>query len=297
MTNFVPWSSQPMQPMADQYARGQFIELDGRRTHYIESGEGEPLILLHGFFYDSYLWHHNIDALSKHFKVYALDLWGCGYSTREMQDFGYPLYAEQLRLFMDAKGIDAAALMGQSMGGGTAMKFCLQHPERVTAMVLVDAAGLPNKIPFSAKILNLPKVGEFLLGLETDSFRRDALTEFFISDAAKVTDEYYENAIRHHKIEGSLPVYMTIQRKQFFDKLADEIPQVGKLNKPTLIVWGGNDKAISRQHGERLHAALPGSEFVVYETAGHVPNYEEAEQFNTLSVKFLQKIHSEACTV
>lgn len=292
MTNFVSWNSQPMQQMADQYARGQFIELDGRRTHYIECGEGEPLILLHGFFYDSYLWHHNIDALAKHFKVYALDLWGCGYSSREQLDFGYPLYAEQLRLFMDAKGIESAALMGQSMGGGTAIKFCLNHPERVTSMVLVDAAGLPNKIPFSAKILNLPKVGEFLLGLDVDDFRRDALTEFFISDASKVTDEYYENVVRHHKIEGSLPVYMKIQRKQFFDKLADEIPQVGKLNKPTLIVWGANDKAISLQHGQRLHEALHGSDFVVFESAGHVPNYEDSERFNALSIDFLQKIHA-----
>lgn len=291
MTDFIPWSSQPLAQWAEQHARGKFIDLNGHKTHYIECGEGEPLILLHGFFYDSYLWHHNIETLAKSFKVYAIDLWGCGFSTKTMQAFGYPLYAEQLRLFMDAKGIESAALMGQSMGGGTAMKFCVDHPERVTAMVLVDAAGLPNKIPFSAKILNLPKVGEFLLGLKADDFRRDALTEFFISDAEKVTDEYYANVICHHKIEGALPVYMKIQRKQFFDKLKDEIQQLGLLKKPALIVWGGNDKAISLQHGQQLHAALPGSEFVVFEKSGHVPNYEEAERFNTLSVNFLQKIY------
>ena len=82
MAEFIPWNSQPLTVWADKYAQGDFIDLDGRRTHFIEKGEGKPIILLHGFFYDSCLWATNIDALGEHFKVYALDLWGFGYSTR-----------------------------------------------------------------------------------------------------------------------------------------------------------------------------------------------------------------------
>ena len=101
MSEFIPWNSQPLDFWASKYAQGKFVDSDGRRTHYIEKGEGEPVILLHGFFYDSYLWAANIDALAQNFKVYALDLWGCGYSTREPLDYSYQLYADQVLMFMD----------------------------------------------------------------------------------------------------------------------------------------------------------------------------------------------------
>ena len=96
MSEFIPWNSQPLDVWASKYAPDKFIDLDGRRTHYIEKGEGNPVILLHGFFYDSYLWAANIDALAKNFKVYALDLWGFVYSTREPLDYDYQLYVDQV---------------------------------------------------------------------------------------------------------------------------------------------------------------------------------------------------------
>ena len=164
MSEFIRWNSQPLDVWASKYAHGKFVDLDGRRTHYIEKGEGEPVILLHGFFYDSYLWAANIDALAQHFKVYALDLWGCGYSTREPLDYGYQLYADQVLLFMDRLGIQSASLVGQSMGAGTAILFCVQHRQRVNKLLLVDAAGLPNLLPRMGNFFNLPGVGEFFLG-------------------------------------------------------------------------------------------------------------------------------------
>lgn len=72
--------------MGEETRCGKFIELGGHSTHYVERGAGEPVILIHGFFYDSYTWSNNLDALADRFKVYALDLWGFGYSTREPMD-------------------------------------------------------------------------------------------------------------------------------------------------------------------------------------------------------------------
>jgi len=107
---FIPWNSQPLYDWASKYAPGKFIELDGLSTHYIEKGSGEPVILLHGFFYDTYMWNKNIDALAERYKVYAFDLWGFGYSTREPMDYGYPLYTNQLLNFMDTLDIARASL-------------------------------------------------------------------------------------------------------------------------------------------------------------------------------------------
>lgn len=292
---FVGWGSQPYDQWAERYASGKFVDLDGRQTHYIEKGEGDPVILLHGFFYDSFLWQANLDALSRHFKVYALDLWGFGYSTRELQDFGYALYVDQVRLFMDAIEIQSASLVGQSMGGGIAMSFSVLNRERVKSLILVAAAGLPNRSPLMVKFFNLPTVGELLLKLKGNGIRESGLKDFFIYDKSLLTKEYVESVTWSHKIKGSIEVSLYIQRKQFFDKLEDEIWELSSLSVPTLIVWGKHDKAIPLERGVALHKILAGSEFHCIEQAGHVPNFERAEKFNERAIDFLLHSCSLAC--
>jgi pimeloyl-ACP methyl ester carboxylesterase len=289
MPEFIRWNSQPLDVWAGKYAQGKFVDLDGRSTHYIEKGKGEPIILLHGFFYDSYLWAANIDALAEHFKVYALDLWGCGYSTREPLDYGYQLYADQVLLFMDSLGIQRASLVGQSMGAGTAILFCVQHRQRVNKLVLVDAAGLPNSLPLAGKFLNLPGIGEFFLGLQTDAIRRTGLRDSFIHNEELLTENYFENVTRSHKIKGSTQAGLAIQRKQFFDKLSAEIHRLAQMEVPILLVWGREDKATPLRCGQEMQRILAGSRLEVIDNAGHVPNFERAEEFNQLAADFLRE--------
>ncbi|HEX7676744.1 MAG TPA: alpha/beta fold hydrolase [Thermoanaerobaculia bacterium] len=288
MSAYIPWSSQPLDSWAGRYARGTFVDLEGRSTHYLERGEGEPVILLHGFLYDSYLWADNIEALARHFKVYALDLWGCGYSTREPLDYGYELYAHQLSLFMDSLGIPRASLVGQSMGAGTAIKFCVEQRQRVNKLLLVDPSGLPNPLPWMGKFFNLPRIGEFFLGLNTDIVRKQALRDSFIHDSKRITDDYFENVTRAHKIAGTTDVLLTILRKQFFGTLSDEIGRLAQIETPVLIVWGRQDKAIPLRCGEEMHRILKGSCLEILDHAGHVPNFERAAEFNQLAVDFLR---------
>lgn len=289
MSESVRWNSQPLDMWAGKHAQGKFVDLGGRKTHYIEKGEGEPLILLHGFFYDSYLWAENIDALAQHFKVYALDLWGCGYSAREPLDFGYVQYAEQVRLFMDALGIDCASFAGQSMGAGTAIKFCVQHRHRVDKLVMVSAAGLPNPLPVMAKFFNLAMIGEFFMGLNTDVFRKTALKDVFIHDKRLVTDRYFENVTQPQKIEKSIEAGFKIQRANFFGTLSDEIHVLGDMSVPTLLVWGKEDKAIPVRLGQEMHRILKGSQLEILDNAGHVSNFEQAGTFNRLALAFLKE--------
>lgn len=289
MPNFIPWSSQSLASWASKYAQGKSIYLNGRRTHYIEKGEGEPVILLHGFLYDSYLWVANVDALARHFRVYALDLWGWGYSTRDPLEYSYQLYANQVLMFMDRLGIQSASLVGQSMGSGTAILFCVQHRARVKKLLLVAAAGLPNPLPLRGRIFNLPGVGEFFLGLKSDAIRKIGLKTFFIHNQELLTDSYFENVTRAHKIKNSTAVYLTIQRKQFFDKLSREIRRLGEMEVPALLIWGREDKALPLRCGQEMHRILTGSRLEVFDNAGHVPNFECAEKFNRLAVDFLRE--------
>lgn len=288
MSEFIPWNSQPLALWASKYAQGKFIELDGRKTHYIEKGEGKPVILLHGFFYDSYLWAANIDALAENFKVYVLDLWGFGYSTREPLDYGYQLYADRVLLFMDSLGIGRASLVGQSMGGGTAILFCVQYRERVNKLLLVASAGLPNPLPLTGKFFKLPIIGEFFLGLNSNAIRSKNLRDLWIYNTELLTESYLDNVTRFHKIKGTSEVLLKILRQQFFDKLDAEIHCLAQMEVPILLVWGSEDKAVPLRCGQEMHRILPGSRLEIVDNAGHVPNFEGAEKFNQLAVDFLR---------
>lgn len=287
MRQFIPWNSQPLNEWAKKYATGKFFDLDGRSTHYVEQGVGEPVILVHGFFYDWYTWHNNIGALSDKFKLYALDLWGFGHSTREPMDYGYPLYADQLLRFMDALGIPEASLMGHSMGGGIGIFFAVRHRDRVKKMILVDSAGMPNPLPVLGRIANLPKVGEFMYGLDSNFMRRMSLRTTWIYDARHITDDYFENVTRFHKVKGTTEVMLRILRKQFFHTLLADVRALGQMDVPILLVWGRHDKAIPFRRGEEMHRLLRGSRLEIFEQMGHCPHDERPERFNQLALDFL----------
>ena len=287
MAGFIPWNSQPLDDWASKYAPGKFIELDELSTHYIEKGSGEPIILLHGFFYDTYMWNKNIDALAEKFKVYAIDLWGFGFSTREPLDYGYPLYTQQLLKFMDALEIPKASLIGQSMGGGTIINFTVSNRDRVNKIVLVDAAGMPNQLPIMGRISNLPKLGEFMYNLNNNFVRKMTLGNTFLHNKQIITEEYYENATRFHKIKGTTEVMLYITRKQFFDTLIEEIKKLSFMNVPTLIVWGREEKSIPLPIGEEMHRVLKDSRLEILDEAGHCSHDDQSDLFNQLTLDFL----------
>jgi 2-hydroxymuconate-semialdehyde hydrolase len=287
MTDFIPWDSQPLDVWAEKHAEGKSIDLEGRRTHFIDTGSGSPIILIHGFFFDSFTWHNNIDALSANFRVLAPDLWGFGYSTREPLEYGYPLFAEQLLMFMDALHVEKASIIGHSMGGGTAIYFSVHHPDRVNKLLLVDAAGMPNPLPLLGRLTNLPLVGELMYAMKGDFMRRMALKTNWIHDDSFITDSYFENATRCHKVKGSTAVMLTILRKQFFHTLPDEVRALGELNIPTLIVWGRYDTAIPLARGREMHALLKESQLEVFDNVGHCPHDEMFARFNQIAVEFL----------
>jgi len=289
MGNFIPWGSQPLTEWTEKFARGNLIELDGYQTHFMEMGQGDPIILIHGFFYDTHMWDNNMAVLAQYYKVYVMDLWGFGYSTREILDYGYPLYARQLELFMDALNIPKATLIGQSMGAGTIIKFCTTHRERVEKIVLVDPAILPNKLPLLGRIANLPVIGELMLGLNSNLLRKVSLKTNFIFNSQHITDDYFEKVTRFHKVERTPEIFLKILRKQFFHTLDAEVQVVGAMDIPALVVGGRQDDAIPIRLTEEVHRILAGSRLEVIDQAGHCPNDEKADHFNRVTLEFLKE--------
>ena len=288
MGNFVPWNSQDLDTWAGKYGRGKFIELDGHKTHYVEQGSGDPVILIHGFNYDLETWMTNMDALAANNKVYALDLWGFGFSTREPLDYGYDLYVDQLRLFMDYLDIPQASLIGHSMGGGIAISFSVNYPQRVARTVLLDAVGIPRKIPLRGRLFMLPIVPELLLGLKTNAVRQMNLRDFWIHNPELITEEYFAKVSRFQQIKGTTESMLTILRKDFFNTLDNEIQALAELNIPTLIIWGRWDQSVPLDSGHKMHQILKGSRLEILEEAGHLANFDQSDQFNALVLDFLE---------
>lgn len=287
MAAFIGWDSQALEAWADKHAEGEFIELGGRRTHYVVRGEGDPLLLIHGFNLDWHTWMANIDVLAKHRKVYAPDLWGQGFSTRAPLDYGYELFTEQVGLFMDAFGIERADLIGHSMGAGTSITFSLKHSNRVRKLILTDSTGIPFPLPFRAKVFSLPLLPEILQSLPTNFVRRKNLHDFWFYNKDMLTESVFGKLTLSQKIQGSTKALLTILRKDFFHTLEEEIGKLGTLEIPTLIVWGRQDRSLPLSSAETMHRLIPGSELETLDQAGHLSNFDQADRFNRLVIDFL----------
>lgn len=285
----------PQEKYSWEYAKGhlapgKFVQTGVNATHYIVKGEGPPVILIHGFLYSTFMWKDVTDLLSKKFTVYAVDLLGWGYSQRlAAGDYTYRLYSDQIHQFMDALGIRKASLVGQSMGGGTAILFGTLHPDRVEKLILVDAAGLPNPLALTGRIFALPFLGEFLLSLPRRAVLASNIKQLWFYDPSKVTREYIAEVERPLMIEGSGRTILDILRHLDFGSLSAEIRTLGGTVKPILILWGREDRAIPLPIGEEMHKIFTGSELKIIEKAGHTPHEEHPEEAARLMTEFLLK--------
>jgi pimeloyl-ACP methyl ester carboxylesterase len=189
---------------------------------------------------------------------------------------------------MEALDIPKASLVGQSMGGGTIINFTVSNRERVDKIVLVDAAGMPNRLPIMGRIANLPKLGEFMYGLNSNVMRKMTLRNTFLHNRHIITEEYFDNATRFHKIKGTTEVMLQVTRKQFFDTLTEEIEKLSMLAVPTLIFWGREEKAIPLAVGQEMHRILKGSRLEILDQAGHCAHDDQPAIFNQLTLEFLE---------
>jgi pimeloyl-ACP methyl ester carboxylesterase len=149
---------------------------------------------------------------------------------------------------------------------------------------------MPNPLPLMGRMANLPIVGELMYGLKTDFIRKLALRRNFIHDPAYITKEYFDNVTRFHKIKGTSEAMLSILRKRFFDTLLDEIHAFSRIDVPTLIVWGREDRSIPVERAEAMHRILNGSRLQIIDHAGHCPHDEQSGLFNQLAVDFLSAV-------
>jgi pimeloyl-ACP methyl ester carboxylesterase len=274
-----------------KFAKGKLVSLDGKKVHYIEKGSGDPVILIHGFFYHTMMWNKNMDALAENHKVYAIDLFGWGFSERlDETEYSFERYARQITGFMDALGIRKASLIGQSMGGSISVYVAAHYPERVNKLIFVAPTVLSNPDTIAGKIYKLPFIGEFLNAIPGNGLIKNNLKTVWFYDGSHVTDAYVAELAQPFGITGSHASAMHVLRHVLKDPFVEsEGHLLAQKNKPILIVHGREDKAVPVHNSMRLNELWPGSELVIYEKTGHNPHDEQSEQFNQLAIEFLSQ--------
>jgi pyruvate dehydrogenase E2 component (dihydrolipoamide acetyltransferase) len=257
------------------------IEAGGRRLRYLEmgTGEGPPVVFIHGFGGDLYSWQFNQEALAESHVTYALDLPGHGGSTKDLGSGHVHVgaLASAVIDFMDAKEVEKAHLVGHSLGGATALDLALNHPERVASATLICSAGLGPEI-------NMAYIDGFMQAKRRKQLQ--PVLEMLVADPAMVSRDMIEEVLRYKRLDGVEAALNRIADDTFAGgRQALELTgRLGELRVPVQVIWGREDQILPVSHAEGLPASLP---VTVLDDAGHMVHMEKAAEVNQKLAAFI----------
>ncbi len=261
------------------YADHSFVKLSDGMVHYELSGpENGPLVVLvHGFSAWSTIWNGVTPELNAAgYRVLRYDLFGRGLSDRPSGvKHNADLYDRQLLELLDTLKIRTPVnLVGLSMGGAISVVFTARHPERVQRLALLAPAGHPVKLPFTAKLVRMPFIGEYIMRLLGD---RTVLqgSEKSLYDAEKNWPGLRELYLEQMQFTGYRKALLQTLRDYPLNDLDAEYSKVGSYTMPVSVIWGREDSIIRVENTERIKTAIPRARIEVLEKAGHIVVYEE----------------------
>ena len=272
----------------------RYIKVGNLNTRYWALGDkGTPVILIHGLGASADIWMYNVEALARQHRVYVPDLIGFGRSDKPGPSFSPFDYTSFLDDFMNLLKIERVSLMGQSLGGGIALHYALQFPQKMNKLVLVGSAGLGKEVIWTLRLMSLPLLGELF------SYpSRKGVEIFFklaVRNRALVTKEFVELYYDIFSRPGFQKFFLMILRQIVDIRGArEEIldPIMNNLNKiaqPVLIIWGEKDGVLPIKHGYLGKEKLPNAKLKIMEGCGHIPFFEKSDEFNELVLKFLSE--------
>jgi pimeloyl-ACP methyl ester carboxylesterase len=283
-------SRAPDRPVETLVARwapppSDFIEIKGQLVHLRDEGprtDDTPLVLIHGTSASLHTWEGWAHTLKAKRRVITFDLPGFGLTgpfagRYAPDDYRGDTYARFVIDLLDALKLQRVVLGGNSLGGEIAWRVATLAPERVAQLVLVDASGLaftPDAVPIGFIAARLPVVrwiSEYVLPREVVA---QGLASVY-GDPSRVTpalvERYFELALR----EGNR--HALSQRLQQLS-MGEDQARVATVKQPTLILWGARDRLIPVSVGRSFQQQIAGSQLVVFDTLGHVPQEEDPAQ-------------------
>jgi pimeloyl-ACP methyl ester carboxylesterase len=270
-----------------------YIEVNGIKTRYWQMGtSGSPVLLLHGGNGSIEFWLYNLAALAVSHRVYAFDMVGSGRSDYPDGSYSIAYQAEFLAGFMTALGINSATLIGNSMGGAVALKFTGFYPDRVDKLVLVDSMGLGQEISLGIRLITLPAIVSLL---RPGRWMIPSMLRSNFYNSQRLPPEWIEFRYPIFAIPDRNRVILRLGQSNFnlagvradvYQPIVASLPQI---DRPTLIVWGEQDRIIPVKHAYVAAAGLPNHQLEIFPDCGHHPYLEYPTKFNRLVLDFLNR--------
>lgn len=271
-----------------------FRDIDGVITHLRDEGPRDdslPLLLLHGTSASLHTWDGWTASLRDSRRVLRLDLPGFGLTGQFADgDYSVARYVRWLDAALDTLGVPRVIAAGNSFGGELAWALAAAHPERVAALVLVDAAGYPlgadRQEPIGFRLARMPLARELVARFTPRSVIASSLRSVY-GDPARVTDALVDRYRAMTLREGNRRAL--IARTAQWSTRPDT-SAIASIKAPTLILWGEQDRLITPRHAERFARDIVGSTVVRFPTLGHVPHEEDPVTSVAPVHEFLRRI-------
>lgn len=264
-------------------------EIKGIRINYRDVGAGYPVVLLHGFTGNSRNWALTVPALRDRFRVISPDHRGHGLSDKPRSEDAYslPEMADDVYHLIRALGIHECYLAGHSMGGMIAQYVTLEHPDLVRALVLEDTAAdpIPARTEYRKRLMEIARVDGMEAAFE-EQLRMNP-------DRRLAANPDYVRLWREQFLMTGLEAYLACG-----EAMANRESLAGRLHEilvPVLIICGELDEPFL-EPSRVMHEAIPGSELVIINGAGHGPQMETPAEFNRVLCEFLERVGAETTT-
>ncbi len=256
-----------------------FVDLPGGyHVHYQDEGSPDLplLVLLHGYG-DSYTsWEGWVRELKTRRRIITLDFPGHGLTrSPEGTVLSADFLTDFVASFAAALNLPKFAVAGNSMGGGVAWQLAVRHPERINALILVDAAGFPNEkppgdVPLAFRILQYPIGRAFLRNIDNRFLIREGLrTDVF--NKSLITPAFVDRWAEFQRAPGHRAILMSVN---LAGQPQDLAAILGTIKVPTLILWGEADVLLEPASARKFASAIPGATLITYPQVGHLPQIE-----------------------
>jgi pimeloyl-ACP methyl ester carboxylesterase len=291
--------SLPVPPGREKFDRGFMIKreitLHGHRISYRSAGAGPLVVLIHGIAGSSETWDEIVPWLTEHHTVVAPDLLGHGASAKPRGDYSLGACASTIRDLLDALGHERGTIVGHSLGGGVAMQFAYQFPERTERMVLVSSGGLGREVHGILRAAALPGSEWVLPFLSTAGLKKtgDGFVRFLGRVGLRAGPDLEEIWRGFSSLADADARQAFIHTaRTVLDAKGQRATAVDRLHlaaeMPTLIIWGEHDPLIPVAHARSAHQSIPGSRLEIFQDAGHFPHRDDPHRFVKVLLDFTQ---------
>jgi pimeloyl-ACP methyl ester carboxylesterase len=274
-----------------------FVEVENGRLYYDVSGKGRPLVLIHGAWVSHEWWRWQVPELSCQYQVLSLDVRGHGQSSPLQGAYSVVGFTRDIEIFFQKVGIEEAALIGWSMGGMISMQYCLNHPSKVKALVLISTRGHRNPY-FKLKVLFHHLQARLSLMVNFTSPRKyDRAAHRFPDESRAWLKREVSNMLSPtvpKQVFDWVIAELTNKPRENYLEIAKSIwsweagEELRRINVSTLIMAGEKDSWMPTRFSHLLHSTIPNSRLVIVENTGHYLSLERPETVNTEIIKFLK---------